>query len=170
MFQINRNINKFDKIIFDRCLFDPIFQYWRCLFFTNMNIFRHLKLEIALAIPASNEWKTQTNNSAGQGLTRQSCWQHKAPQKNLYVDILVQQTILVFILIGLLTDSARHSAALPEAVWFSHFSTTAVPSHCQYANFNYDKSEMTVILLSIMLAHRQSKGQAGFRRAKIMLI
>ena len=27
-----------------------------------MNSFRHLKLEIALAIPASNEWKIETNN------------------------------------------------------------------------------------------------------------
>ena len=32
--------------------------------------FRHLKLEIALAIPALNEWKILWNNSAGQGLTR----------------------------------------------------------------------------------------------------
>ena len=31
-------------------------------------IFRHLKLEIALAIPASNDEKYNWNNSAGQGL------------------------------------------------------------------------------------------------------
>ena len=31
-----------------------------------MNIFRHLKLEIALAIPASNEWKIEMNISAGK--------------------------------------------------------------------------------------------------------
>ena len=29
----------------------------RCLFFINLNIFRHLKLEFALAIPASNDEK-----------------------------------------------------------------------------------------------------------------
>ena len=37
-------------------------------FFINKNIFRHLKLEIAIAIPASNEWKIVRNNSAGQEL------------------------------------------------------------------------------------------------------
>ena len=58
-------------MIFDRCLINSIFQDWRCLFFINMNIFHHLKLEIALAIPASNEGKiqhVQAKNSAGQGL------------------------------------------------------------------------------------------------------
>ena len=30
--------------------------------------FRHLKLEIALAISASNEWKIEANNLAWQGL------------------------------------------------------------------------------------------------------
>ena len=30
-----------------------------------MNISRHLKLEIASAIPVANEWKIETNNSAG---------------------------------------------------------------------------------------------------------
>ena len=38
------------------------------LFFMNGNIFRQLKLEIVLAIPASNEWKIETNTSAAQGL------------------------------------------------------------------------------------------------------
>ena len=36
--------------------------------FKNFYIFRHLKLEIALAIPASNDEKYNWNNSAGQGL------------------------------------------------------------------------------------------------------
>ena len=35
----------------------------------NIYIFRHLKLEIALAIPASNDEKYNWNTSAGQGLT-----------------------------------------------------------------------------------------------------
>ena len=43
------------KIIIGRCLAKPILQYWRCLLFSNINIFRHLKLEIASAIPASND-------------------------------------------------------------------------------------------------------------------
>ena len=30
--------------------------------------FRHLKVEIALAIPALNEWRTETNSSAWPGL------------------------------------------------------------------------------------------------------
>ena len=38
------------------------------VFFINSNIFRHLKLEIALAIPASNDEKYTWNNSTGQGL------------------------------------------------------------------------------------------------------
>ena len=37
--------------------------------FENIYIFRHLKLEIALAIPAANDEKYNRNNSAGQGLT-----------------------------------------------------------------------------------------------------
>ena len=43
----------------------------RCLLCIDINIFLHLKLEIALAIPASNEWKIETNNSAAQGSRRQ---------------------------------------------------------------------------------------------------
>ena len=34
----------------------------------NINIFCHLKLEFALAIPALNKWKIETNNSEKQGL------------------------------------------------------------------------------------------------------
>ena len=37
--------------------------------FLNINIFRHLKLEIALAIPALNEWKIEANNSAARWLS-----------------------------------------------------------------------------------------------------
>ena len=40
-----------------------------CLSFININIFHHLKLEIALAIPASNEWKILANNTGGQELS-----------------------------------------------------------------------------------------------------
>ena len=43
----------------------------RCLLCIDINIFLHLKLEIALAFPVSNEWKIETNNSAPQGLRRQ---------------------------------------------------------------------------------------------------
>ena len=37
-------------------------------FFFNNNFFRHLKLEIALAIPALNDEKYNWSNSAGQEL------------------------------------------------------------------------------------------------------
>ena len=42
-----------------RCCFVIHFflKFESCLFFINNNIFRHLKLEIALAIPASNDEK-----------------------------------------------------------------------------------------------------------------
>ena len=43
-------------------------------FFINSNIFRHLKLEIALAIPASNDEKYNWSNSAGQGLNMLKRW------------------------------------------------------------------------------------------------
>ena len=45
-----------------------ITQFRRCLFSKNINISCHLKLEIALAIPASNDEKYNLINSAGQGL------------------------------------------------------------------------------------------------------
>ena len=48
--------------------FSQITQFRRCIFSKNIYIFRHLKLEIALAIPASNDKKYNWNNSAEQGL------------------------------------------------------------------------------------------------------
>ena len=50
-----------------------------CIFHKLNYFFIHLKLEIASAIPASNEWKILTNNSAAQGLNRMchitnTCW------------------------------------------------------------------------------------------------
>ena len=57
-----------NDIVCGRCSVILIVQYWRCLFFININIFRHLMLEIALAIPASNDEKYNWINSAGQGL------------------------------------------------------------------------------------------------------
>ena len=39
------------------------------IFFTNRNISRHLKLLSVLAIPALNDQKIVTNNSATEGLT-----------------------------------------------------------------------------------------------------
>ena len=56
-----------DNIVGGRCSVSLITQL-RCLFSKNKNIFRHLKLEIALAIPASNDEKYNSNNSAGQVL------------------------------------------------------------------------------------------------------
>ena len=58
-----------DNKVGGRCSVSLITQLGRCIFKKNKNIFRHLKLEIALAIPASNDEKYNSNNSAGQGLT-----------------------------------------------------------------------------------------------------
>ena len=52
---------KMDNIVCGRCSVSQITQFRRCLFSKNINIFCHLKLEIALAIPASNEEKIQYN-------------------------------------------------------------------------------------------------------------
>ena len=57
-----------DNIVGDRCSVSLIIQLRRCIFSKNKNIFRYLKLEIALAIPASNDEKYNSNNSAGQVL------------------------------------------------------------------------------------------------------
>ena len=58
-----------DNIVGGGCSVSPITQLTRCIFSKNKNIFRHVKLEIALAIPASNDEKYNSNNSAGQGST-----------------------------------------------------------------------------------------------------
>ena len=64
--------------------------------FKNKNIFRHLKLEIALAIPASNDEKYNSNNLAGQGLTF---------LKNLIFHFLTcQQEIVIHLKMELLTQ------------------------------------------------------------------
>ena len=56
-------------IVGGRCSVSLITQLRRCIFSKNKDIFRHLKLEIASAIPASNDEKYNSNNLAGQGLT-----------------------------------------------------------------------------------------------------
>ena len=58
-----------DYIVGGRCSVSLIIQLRRCIFSKNINFVRHLKLEIALAIPASNDEKYNSSNSAGQGLT-----------------------------------------------------------------------------------------------------
>ena len=40
----------------------------------SINIFHHLKLEIALAIPALNKWKIETDNWVVQGLGLYYVW------------------------------------------------------------------------------------------------
>ena len=57
-----------DNIVGGRCSVSLITQLRRCIFLKNKNIFCYLKLEIALAIPASNDEKYNSNNSAGHGL------------------------------------------------------------------------------------------------------
>ena len=60
-----------DNIVGCRCSVSLITQLRRCIF-SKKKKNRHLKLEIALAIPASNNEKYNSNNSAGKGLTRLS--------------------------------------------------------------------------------------------------
>ena len=57
-----------DNIVGGRCSVSLITQLRRYIFSKNKNIFRQLKLEIASAIPASNDEKYNSNNLAGQGL------------------------------------------------------------------------------------------------------
>ena len=65
-----QNANKIHKIVCERFSVNLLIQYCRCLFFIISNIFRRLKLEIALKIPALNEWKIETDNLTGsQGLS-----------------------------------------------------------------------------------------------------
>ena len=49
------------------CSVNLIITFWRCNFFIKITIFRHLELEIALAIPASNEWKIIWRNRQDTG-------------------------------------------------------------------------------------------------------
>ena len=58
-----------DNTVCGSCSASKITQFRTCIFSKNIYIFRHLKLEIALAISASNDEKYNRNNSAGQGLT-----------------------------------------------------------------------------------------------------
>ena len=63
----------FKCTVWPNSLFEIKKNHWmyfaRCLIqkFNIGDIFPYLKLEIALAIPASNEWKIGTSNSAAQG-------------------------------------------------------------------------------------------------------
>ena len=57
-----------DNTVCGRCLVSKITRFRTCKFLKKIYIFRHLKLEIALAIPVSNDKKYNWNNSAGQGL------------------------------------------------------------------------------------------------------
>ena len=58
-----------DNIVCGSCSVRQITQFRRCIFTKTIILFRHLKLEIALAIPASNDEKYNSNNSAGEELT-----------------------------------------------------------------------------------------------------
>ena len=59
---------KMDNIVCGRCSVRQKTQFKISTFSGNVNIFRQLKLEIALAIPASNDEKYNLNNSAWAGL------------------------------------------------------------------------------------------------------
>ena len=49
------NSNRITRMFCDRCLVNLIINFEDVYFLINIIIFRHLELEIALAIPASNE-------------------------------------------------------------------------------------------------------------------
>ena len=55
----------------------------------NSNIFRHLELEIALAIPASNDEKYNWNISAGQGLKIHTWSDQSINSAIIYCDLSV---------------------------------------------------------------------------------
>ena len=57
-----------DNLVCGGCSVKEIIQVRRCILSKDINIFCHLKLEIALAISASTDEKYNSNNSAGQGL------------------------------------------------------------------------------------------------------
>ena len=56
-FQPIQNAPEIATIAYRRCSLNQMIQLGRWLFFTNKNIFHHWKLEIASAIPASNDEK-----------------------------------------------------------------------------------------------------------------
>ena len=56
-----------DNIVGGRCSVSLIIQLKRCIFSKNKIIFRHLKLEIALAIPASNDEKYNSTIQQDKG-------------------------------------------------------------------------------------------------------
>ena len=53
-----------NNIVCGRCPVSQIIIFRRCIFIKKMFFFCHLKLEIASAIPASNDEKYNKNNSA----------------------------------------------------------------------------------------------------------
>ena len=57
MLQKKSNDTEIHKIVCDGCSVNQNVYFHTCLFFINSLIFRHLKLEIALAIPATNDEK-----------------------------------------------------------------------------------------------------------------
>ena len=76
---------KMDNIVCGRRSICQITRFRKCLFLKTINIFCNLKLEIVLAIPASNDKKYNKTNSAGQGLTSL-----KSPRYfNIYVWFIV---------------------------------------------------------------------------------
>ena len=75
-----------DNIVGSRCSVSLITQLKRCIFSKKQNIFRHLKLEIALGIPASNDEKYNSNNSVGQRLGPALVQPPKIVQVEAYIE------------------------------------------------------------------------------------
>ena len=56
-FRLSFRGNKIHHIVYDRCSVDQNVNFYTCSFVINSHIFRHLELEVALAIPAPNDEK-----------------------------------------------------------------------------------------------------------------
>ena len=81
-----------DNIVGGKCSVSLITQLKRCIFSKNINIFRYLRLEIALAILALNDKKYNSNNSAGQG----SSFASEIRPHRIFVQCTLGQASLLF--------------------------------------------------------------------------
>ena len=95
------------------------------IFFISGHIFRNLKLEIAFAIPASNDEKYNWNNSAGQGL-RDQCWNrvtdilNTTVRKLLFVQ-LVHKSVYFLIRAMLYNSKKMFSMMYNDNLMSKHF-------------------------------------------------
>ena len=105
-------------IVCGRCSGDQITQFKRLIFSKNINIFHHLKLEIALAILASNEWKIQFKQCSRTSVNENDCliWFFTRDKcvcwllYHIFFYIVVKRQILIFFLHDLSTQILSYPA------------------------------------------------------------